>query len=375
MFYHIFTDRDATIYEKYPERNTGIDQILQLTKIASGSLLNGFYQANTYNTRILIDFKSQLTEVSNSIVNGDIPTPSHSPSGSQYFLNLKAIDANSLPISYSIVAYPLSQSWENGTGYFNDVPEDKEGVSWKYRRGSIGWASGSQLNEDGGGGTTEGGGGSWTTGSYGSASFNYQSPDVRMNITDIVKNWFNGTRENHGLIIKRPTVDEQSSKTFGSIGFFSKDTNTVYVPKLEIGWSDYDESGTGSFSQLSDDNVTVYFKNLRPKYKEKDQVKIRVVGRKTYPTKTYSTASFYSTIERLPTSSYYSVKDASTEETIIPFDDKYTQISCDTSGNYFKIRFNTFFPERTYKFLIRTEEDGGSTIRTYDNGYYFKVMR
>ena len=114
---------------------------------------------------------------------------------------------------------------------------------------------------------------------------------------------------------------------------------------------------------------------MRPKYKEKDQVKIRVVGRKTYPTKTYSTASFYSTIERLPTSSYYSVKDASTEETIIPFDDKYTQISCDASGNYFKIRFNTFFPERTYKFLIRTEEDGGSTIRTYDNGYYFKVMR
>ena len=36
MYYHIFTDRDATIYEKYPERNTGIDQILQLSKVASG---------------------------------------------------------------------------------------------------------------------------------------------------------------------------------------------------------------------------------------------------------------------------------------------------------------------------------------------------
>ena len=41
MYYHIFTDRDATIYEKYPERNTGIDEILQLSKVASGSLLNG----------------------------------------------------------------------------------------------------------------------------------------------------------------------------------------------------------------------------------------------------------------------------------------------------------------------------------------------
>ena len=25
--------------------------------------------------------------------------------------------------------------------------------------------------------------------------------------------------------------------------------------------------------------------------------------------------------------------------------------------------------------LIKTEEDGGDTIRTYDNGYYFKVVR
>ena len=58
MYYHIFTDRDATIYEKYPERNTGIDEILQLSKVASGSLLNGIFQSNTYNSRILIDFKS-----------------------------------------------------------------------------------------------------------------------------------------------------------------------------------------------------------------------------------------------------------------------------------------------------------------------------
>ncbi len=375
MYYHIFTDRDATIYEKYLERNTGIDQILQLSKVTSGSLLNGVFQSNTYNTRILLDFKSQLDEVSESIVNNNIPVPGLDTGQSQYFLTLKAIDAHSLPISYSLVAYPISQSWSNGEGYFNDVPEDKNGVSWKYRKDAIEWASGSQLNEDGGGGTTEAGGGSWTTGSYASQSFNYESPDVRMNITSIVKKWFNGTLANHGLIIKRPTSDEQDSQVFGSLGFFSKDTNTVYGPKLEIAWSDVDLSGTGSHSELSDDNVTVYFKNLRPTYKEKDQVKIRVCGRKTYPTKTYSTASFYSTIERLPTSSYYSVKDASTEETIIPFDDTFTQISVDGTGNYFKIRFNTFFPERTYKFLIRTEEDGGDTIRTYDNGYYFKIIR
>ena len=375
MYYHIFTDRDTSIYEKYPERNTGIDQILQLTKVASGSLLNGIFQSNTYNSRVLLDFKTQLTAISNSIVNGTIPPIGSGSNSSSFFLNLKAIDAHSLPISYSLVAYPISQSWDNGTGYFDDVPEDKDGASWTYRKGSIKWASGSNIIDGGAGGTTEVGGGTWHTGSIATASFDYQSPDLRMDITDIVIKWFNGTYENNGLILKRPTSDEQDSQTFGSLAFFSQDTNTVYSPKIEVAWNDVDLSGTGSHTELSDDNVTVYFKNLKPKYKEKDQVKIRVVGRKTYPTKTYTTSSFYSTIERLPTSSYYSIKDSSTEETIIPFNEQFTQISCDSTGNYFKVRFNTFAPERTYRFLIKTKEDGGDTVRIYDNGYYFKVVR
>ena len=53
-----YAERDTTIYEQYPERNTGIDQILELEKITSGSLNSrtGFIDANTYNNKILIDF-------------------------------------------------------------------------------------------------------------------------------------------------------------------------------------------------------------------------------------------------------------------------------------------------------------------------------
>ena len=94
MFYHIYTDRDTTLYEKYPTQNVGIDPILSLTKITSGSLFQGFYQSNTYNSRILLDFKSQLTEISNSIVKGDIPTPGMADNNSQFFLTLKASDAS-----------------------------------------------------------------------------------------------------------------------------------------------------------------------------------------------------------------------------------------------------------------------------------------
>jgi len=375
MIYNIYTDRDTTLHEKYPTQNTGIDQILTLAKVASGSLLNGFYQSNTYNTRILLDFATQLTEISKSIVTGEIPVPGVNANSSSFFLTLKASDASSLPISYSLMAFPVSESWDNGTGYFDDVPIATNGASWKYRKGSIEWASGSQINSGGGGGTTEAGGGTWYTEYEATASFDYESPDLKMNITSIVQEWFKNTIPNNGLILKRPTTDEIDSTVYGSLHFFGRDTHTIYMPKIEVAWDDSSISIPGNMSELDDDNITLYFKNLKPKYKEKSRAKVRVVGRKTYPTKTYSTASFYSSVEHLPTSSYYSIKDAVTEETIVPYNDTYTKISCDSTGNYFNVRFNGLLPERTYRFCIKTVNDGGDNTRYHDNGYYFKVVR
>jgi len=374
MIYNIYTDRDTTLHEKYPTQNTGIDQILTLAKIASGSLLNGFYQSNTYNTRILLDFKSQLTEISNSIVSGEIPVPGLAENSSSFFLTIKAADAASLPISYSLMAFPISESWDNGTGYFDDVPIATNGASWKYRKGSIEWASGSQINSGGAGGTTEAGGGTWYTEYEATASFEYESPDLRMNITSIVQEWFKNTIPNNGLILKRPTIDERDSSTFGGLNFFGVDSHTVYVPRIEVSWDD-STIDTGTLTELIDDNITLYFKNLKSEYKETARTKLRIVGRKTYPTKIYSTASFYSTIEYLPTSSYYSIKDAYTEETIIPFNNSFTKISCDTTGNYFNVRMNGLLPERVYRFCIKTINDGGDNTRYHDNGYYFKVVR
>tara|TARA_R110000744_G_scaffold108816_1_gene205873 strand:- start:252 stop:1376 length:1125 start_codon:yes stop_codon:yes gene_type:complete len=374
MIYNIYTNRDTTLHEKYPTQNTGIDQILTLAKITSGSLLNGFYQSNTYNTRILLDFVTELTEISNSIVSGEIPVPGILEGSSSFFLTLNASDASSLPISYSLMAFPVSESWDNGTGHFDDTPIATNGASWKYKKGSTEWASGSQITSGGAGGTTEAGGGTWYTEHEATASFNYESPDVRMNITSIVKHWFKNTIPNNGLILKRPTIDEQDSSVYGALNFFGVDTHTIYIPKIEVAWDD-SVINTGTLTELIDDNITLYFKNLKAEYKEKTRTKLRVVGRKTYPSKTYSTASFYNVVEYLPTSSYYSIKDASTEEVIVPFNDSFTKISCDTSGNYFNVRLNGLLPERTYRFVIKTVNDGGDNTRYHDNGYYFKVVR
>jgi hypothetical protein len=194
-----------------------------------------------------------------------------------------------------------------------------------------------------------------------------------MDITSIVNAWLNSSIPNNGLIIKRSDADEQSSAILGSLKFFSTDTNTIYIPKLEIGWSD--ASNTGTVTEINDDNMVVYFKNLQASYKEASRIKLRIGVRPAYPTLTYSTSSNYLINYALPTSSYYSVKDTVTEETIIPFDDNYTKVSSDANGSYFNLRLNAFLPERFYRLIIKTVQDGGDKTLIHDNGYYFKVVR
>ena len=51
---------------------------------------------------------------------------------------------------------------------------------------------------------------------------------------------------------------------------------------------------------------------------------------------------------------------------IVPFDDRNV-ISCDNKGNYFKLDFNTFLPNRYYKVLIKVKMDGGDIEKTIDD--------
>lgn len=369
MIYAIYPSLDTTIYEHYPEKNTGIDPILELTKQTTGEQdINGDVFANTYNSRILI--KLDLSSVSQSIVNNTLPT------SSRYFLNLKSCNAESLPLAYTLYAYPISQSWTNGTGNYIDTPQTTNGVSWTYRTGTDGntkWATGNYITNTTGSWVSTSGGGTWYTNIVASQSFNYESPDVRMDITTLVNAWLNGSIVNNGLVLKRSDADESSSDILGSLKFFGLDTHTIYVPKLEIAWNDT-SFNPGALQPLVDDNISLYIKNIRPEYAPGSRVKLRLNGRAAYPTKTYAQSSAYLDIKYLPSSSYYSINDTVTNETIVPFDDIYTKISCDSSGNYFNVWMDSFMPDRYYKIVFKIVRDS-STTEIFDNGFYFKVIQ
>lgn len=382
MYRLYFAERDTTLYERHAERNTGRDGILQLVKHGAGERFENEIRLTTYNSRILLDFGSQVTAIANAVAAGTIPPIGRAANSASIYLNLRAAGGSSAPENYTVYAYPVSESWSEGTGTYADTPESRLGASWYYRTGTdvsavLAWNTGSGHSK-GQVSLTNAGGGTWITGSgyEASQSFtNAELPDIRMDVTDIVQKWVAGTIVNNGFIIKRLTADETSTDIFGELSFFGKDTSTIYVPRLEVAWDDSEFSGTGSFNEITADVYSIYIKNIRDSYRETEKTKFRIGVRPAFPSKTYQTASFYDRHDRLTTSSYYSIKDAVTEETIIPFDTTATKISCDSSGNYFKLDLNTFMPERYYKIILKIERDGGDDVQVHDNGYYFKVVR
>lgn len=198
----------------------------------------------TTNTVQFVDrslLKFDIKSISASISNGEILSPS-------FFLKLKVCNEYDLPITYTLYALPVSQSWEKGDGYWSDGGSDS-GVSWKYRdfkngnswfsqslsssRNPIDFINNPSLSTA----SFAYGGGTWFTSSVCSQSFDYKSSDVYMNITPMVMEWINGNYPNEGLIIV--SSDELVATGSGFVlKFFSRDTNTIYSPCLDVAWND-----------------------------------------------------------------------------------------------------------------------------------------
>ena len=379
MHYFVFPEIDTTLYEASGSGNTGRDEILEVQKRMSNS------GGNIKVSRILIKF--DIGEISSSIVNGTISTDA------KYYLNLYDAGSENLDVSQSLFAYPISQSWVEGQGTFNDNPKTTEGASWQYRDGltqKTYWLGAGQNS-------VSASGGAWHDDVYASQSFKFEDEDMRMDVTPIMSKWLDGTYPNNGFIIKRSgsfgntdtNTDEGSQDRLGNFKFFSRNTNTIYPPKLEVEWYDT-KWNTGTLSALSStelEDMSVYMKNLRPEYKESSKVKFRLVGRPKYPTKSYSnTASEYLTVKYLPSGSveniggdgaYYSVLDTQTEDVIIPFGTG-SLISCDSTGNYFNLWMNGLQAERYYRFCFRVVSGSNTTeetIQHFDDDFTFKVVR
>ena len=141
MHYFEYPTKDTTLYESSASMNTGLDEILEIRKDMNddGSVVNV--------SRGLIKF--DLTYISQSIVSGLISNPT-------FYLNIYDANSSQLNVSQTLYGYPVSQSWENGSGKYLFSPIVEDGAGWKWKDNGI---TRTQWN------TVSGSGGTWYSGS------------------------------------------------------------------------------------------------------------------------------------------------------------------------------------------------------------------
>ena len=370
-YYKIFPTQDTTIYSTYPNLNSGLDAICEISNTQLPSSIPGV-------ARNLILFD---TAEINDIINDTISNRTYS-----VYLNNSIATVQGMNSNTYLETHPIAQEWDNGTGRYADIPQTQDGASWITSDSNqfISWSfsgniSGYNYTSSFSTYYSASGGGNWfSTGSLTvTQSFGLRTTkDVSMDVTPIVKSWYSGSIPNYGLITKLPDSIEfnPSLNTQPSFKFYSVDTNTIYPPCLEFRWDDYSTilTGPASSSIVTDPIVKVSLTENREVFYNSSVNRFRLNVSPLYPTRQFQTSSLYTSLNYLPTSSYYALKDLSTNEYIIDFDTIYTKISSDVKGNYFDIYMSGLEPERYYCILIKTTIDGSTIV--LDNDYYFKII-
>ena len=385
MFRIFYAEKDATLYESLPDYNTGLDEILEIGKRlgTDGSTLQ--------KSRSVVKF--DMSEIQSIISKYSVDL-----NDCKFLLQLYTTNAKNLPSEYTITANILAQPWINGTGYQQSSPIITDGISWNYSLPDSAWISSSQqvqYNSSSlyiaGSGT----GGSWLyqsgsgifnqsffnqsffnqSGLTNSEDFSYRPTDLNIDVTDAVKLWISGSGghsiDNNGFLLRFSDSDESDNNVTGYIRFFSKETHTIYVPKLTMYW-DNSTFTTGTLSSVDLESYSVYT-NVKPQYKDTEIAKIRLYSRDKYPRKSPTNLSPYQTVKYLPETTYYTVLDAATDEVIIPYDNIYNKVSCDSTSNFIYVDMNGFMPERYYRLEFKIVD--GFTEQYITDSVYFKVVR
>jgi hypothetical protein len=372
----IFPEKDATLYSLFPNMNTGLDEIVEAT-LTTFAYSNPNPQASRFLVKFAdTDIIAALDPMNDAIYN----------SGSwEARLQCFVSTATGLATTSSVVCFPAAQEWAMGTGRYLDEPISTDGCSWIWAgySGSYVWSapSGAIVSYTS---SVPAGGGAWYTGSQYTASvtFSYRTnKDLNLDVTNTVKAWLNSSGSipttalpNHGFLLKQDLEWVYNKNYQPELKYFSVDTNTIYPPALQISWDD-SVWNTGSSTQLVLKTLpaTITLAQNPGVFYSSSINRFRINARPEYPIQLWQTSSVYTNNYYLPSgSSYYAIKDLETNEYIVDFNTKYTQLSADASSSYFDMYMNFLQPERYYTVLIQSSINGSTIV--FNDQYYFKVI-
>ena len=167
--------------------NSGLADVIETYSIyGRESISSSAAPASQELSRILIQFP--ITSISNDRTAGTVPA-----SGSvKFYLRLfNAAHSKTVPKDFKLVVYPVSQSWQEGTGLdlegYKDLTKGNVGSNWMSASNSSPWTSpgGDYLTS--------------TANLIYEQSFESGIEDLEVNITPLVESWIAGDTQNYGV--------------------------------------------------------------------------------------------------------------------------------------------------------------------------------
>lgn len=228
-------DKDNTITNAFKSGNSvrgtaanmGASDIVEVFSIYAQASSSSLEQS-----RILLNFP--VTDIKKARTDGHILA-----SGSVNFV-LKLFNAKhsqTTPEDFSISVYPISSSWDEGTGLDMEEYSDKGASNWFSSSVGSAWASP---------------GGDYLDNNYTKhVSFKTGLEDLEVDVTDIVESWIDESLDNHGFLLKLSgsAEDGSVSTSYYTKKFFARKSEFVLKrPVIEAQQS----------SALTDDRANLY---------------------------------------------------------------------------------------------------------------------
>ncbi len=263
---------DTNLSSRATGSNSGQADVVEVYSIwerqqASSSQGSGSQELS----RFLMQFP--ITQISSNRSSGAIPA---SGSVSFYLRVFESEHSQAIPRDFKLVIQGVSGSWEEGDGVdlttYKDVTNDEVGSNWMRRSKAAAWNSV---------------GGDYYANPTFTQHFSGGIGDVELNITELVEEWIDGSKDNHGLgirlsasyeayasnssganadgVIHNPTG---AKKSYYTKRFFARGSQYYFKrPVLEARWNSSTKDDRGNFyfsSSLApgEDNLnTLYFYN------------------------------------------------------------------------------------------------------------------
>jgi hypothetical protein len=322
----ITASRDTSIYEVFPNINAGYDEIIEVGKHK--------------------DDLGDTNGIVRSLQYYDVSDLMGAPTSSQIVLSLGVANAEKLNQNEFVYVYPMSSSWDEGSGYYNQTPYvSSDGATWRrYATGSFWVASGSDFN---------------VTPVVSASLDNLSNDRFRIDVTDVVRPMISGSSPstNFGLLMKFANGSESDNDNEGTVKFFSRNTHTIHEPVLELLW-DAQTISAGTLKALVNFDIELAPNNLKSEYTKGEVFKLYFTVRDKYPQKVYTNTNRFDNKYYLPTASNFSITDIGSGTTVIQFDD-YSKVDADTNGSFITVDTTSLFKGRFYairlKVVLNTE--------------------